>query len=520
LRQQAEGGIRHRLFWGFGAQGLALVLRILQQIALVPILISAWGPELYSDWIIVYAAATSLSFLDLGIQVYFGNALLIARSRGDIPAYRRQFGIATSAYVIILLVTGLSLAAASLSAPWQGLLSTHLMSEATVNATFMILAVATLLLIPFGLVTAVYRAYGDYAHAGVISTSTDALRGIGICVVSLIGGDPVSAATVYLAVALMFWMIVVVDQRKRYGEFPFALTAPMRSELKSGAIGSALYIIPTLATPLALNGPILLLGALGAMPGAIVAFAVCRTFTGFVRQLVHQLCHPIGAELSRQQATADLTRMKLVFIGSGRLLSGLAGLLSGLTVVVAEPFLRIWTRGEVLYDPWLVGFFLLSIVAAAPSQVALMMFHYNNQPRVLITTHASYAVLSLVLCAVLIGPFAAAGAAAAVGIAELASLGFFLPRAATSAIGLSLYSYFSRCGVVATLGFCLGLGCAWALDWAMSPSGLLSLFALSLFWAILVSAPAVFILLAPPERAWVSNLLRRSWANTTAGRSS
>lgn len=507
----APGGqhrVKWRLFWSFGAQGLALGLRIAQQIALVPILIAGWGADTYADWIVLASAASLFSFLDFGIQTYYGNALLIARSKLDAVSYRRYFAVAMGIYAVTIALAGLILAASVAFVSYPDFLGTTVMDPHEALVTFGILAAATFVLIPFGIVTSVYRAHGDYARGGVISTLSEAIRCLGICLVVLLGLPPTAAAGVYFVIAVVFWVAVVVDQKQRYREALFSAALPTLSELKEGALGAALYLAPTIVTPLVLNSPILILGSVGGAPGAVVAFSVSRTLTGLVRQVVHHLCHPIGAELSRQQASGNDVRVQRIFVAAGRLVSGLAGLLSGLTMIIAAPFLEIWTHGSVLYDPWLVGLFLAGIVMCAPSQVALLLFQYNNQPRFLVLACTAQGVATLVLCALLAAGFSAPGTAAAVGLAEFLTIGVLVPFAATRTIAIATLPFLLFSYGVAALGLALGYGAARALAAVLDINSLWNIVALCGAWFSIIAVPAFFMLLAERERNWVCEILR------------
>lgn len=499
---RAASGVKRRLFWSFGAQSVAILLRIVQQIVLVPILIKAWGTALYADWITISSAVALLSMLDLGMQIYFGNAMLIAWSRQDITAYRRYLGTAFALYSVVLTAVAATLIATTLLLSWPTFLGTRALSPQSALWTTGLLAISTLSLIPFGVVTAVYRARGDYGRGGVWAIMVEAGRGIGLCVVAVLGGTPVACACLYLVAGLIFWIVVLFDQRRLYGEFSLCIHFPAAHELREAIAGSALYVATGVSAPIILNGPVLLLGALAASSDAVAAFSVSRTFTGFLRQVVNQLCHPIGAELARQQAVGDMPKFGQLLLSAARMVAGSAGLLAGFTVVAAGPFIHIWTAGKITYDPWLIGAFVSTIVLTAPAQVALMLFLYNNKPRVLVATYCAFAAGTLLFCALFIGSYAAAGAAAGAGLAEFLSIGLLLPRAAAAIAITPVVVYLSRSYVVAGLAFCMSYVVAEGLENLIVPRslGLLSFFGVA--WAVATAVPSFFLLLASRERRW------------------
>jgi O-antigen/teichoic acid export membrane protein len=302
---------------------------------------------------------------------------------------------------------------------------------------------------------------------------------------------------------------VVGDLRRRYGVLPFSVALPTARELKRAVAQSALYFVPSVTTPFVLNLPVIMLGKWANVAGSVVAFSVSRTLTGFVRQAITQSGHPIGAEMARQQALGDMDKLRRIFVGGGRLTSGLAGLLAGFMLVVAGPFLHIWTHGAVPFDFWLISAFLLTTLLTAPAQMALVLFLYNNRPGILIIANAGFAIGTVIFCALLIGGYSAAGAAAGTGLAEILSLGLLVPYAAVRETGLSLAPFLARCYLVAGAAFMVGWGGAWAVQTVVPGRNLFELVGIGITWVVIVALPAFFLLLSALERSWFLQSSRR-----------
>src|SRR5262249_48895872 len=83
-----RSGLGARLLRSFGFQSLDVVLRVVQHLIIVPVLIWAWGADLYQDWIVLLAATNFLSILDFGMQTFFVNSMLVAWTRQSLKAYR------------------------------------------------------------------------------------------------------------------------------------------------------------------------------------------------------------------------------------------------------------------------------------------------------------------------------------------------------------------------------------------------------------------------------------------------
>ncbi len=484
-------------------------LRIAQQILLVPILIGCWGADVYQDWLVLSSAAALFAMLDVGLQVYFGNALMIAWSRDDLPAFRRQFAVALSCYMVIVGGGAVLLAGLTFLADMPDFLGARTLHAAGVLWTFIPLAASTLCLIPLGLFGAIYRIRGDYVHGTIYTATADSSRGFGVCAVALLGGGPVVAGWGYLAIALLLWGGILRDLRNRFGPLPIGLARPTLRELRITLSQSSLYMLPTAVAPLILNVPILLLGRFGAANGEVVAFSVARTFAGFVRQIVVQMCHPIGSEMARQQAMSDKDKLRRTFLAGSRLTCGVAGLLSGFTLAVAGPFMTLWTHGAVRYDPVLVGLFLIATLLTAPAQLSQILFLYNNRPGTLVFAQGAYAAGAILLCILLIPSLQAAGAAFGVGLAEFLSLGLLVPLAAAPLAGITLVSYMGRSYLVAGAVFAGGWLVATVLGDLIEPRNYPALIFMGIAWMAIVAWPSFGILLSAQERAWSVALMRR-----------
>jgi O-antigen/teichoic acid export membrane protein len=218
--------------------------------------------------------------------------------------------------------------------------------------------------------------------------------------------------------------------------------------------------------------------------------------------VVLQFAHPIGAELTRQHAAGEIAKARRLFFSAGRLLSATAGVLAGFALVAAAPFIRVWTHGEVAYDPWLVAAFVAPIIFMAPAFTAQMLYQYNNKPLILVFTQGGFTVGTVALCILLIGGFSAAGAAAATGLAECLSIGLLVPYAASREIALPILPYLCRCHVAGGAALATSAAVAWTLQHWLQAEGLLGLVALGLLWSALMAGPAFFLLLGAEERHW------------------
>jgi O-antigen/teichoic acid export membrane protein len=499
---------KSRLFFSFSAQILSIVSRVAVQLISIPICLRGWGVGLYQDWILICSASGFLSALDLGMQTYFGNRLLAAWSRRDHAGYRRSLATALGLYSLVLGSSVVALAVLMFLVPWPSLLGIMVLSAADVLWALSLLSAATLILIPIGLFTAVYRARGEYGLSTASGAIGEAARGLAVVLVVVCGGGPVPAAASFLLVAGVFGSVVLWDQERRYGGAPILPELPNAVEFAEAMSQSGRYLVAGLVTPILLNAPILLLGRLASATGAVVAYSVFRTLTGVGRQVVAQLSHAVGGELGHRHSLMDVSGTAALLSHAGRLVSGLGGLLCGAILVLGDPFIVAWTHGQVAYDYWLCLAFLAPIMIASPAQVVYMVYHYTNRPTILVLAGCLQVLMTLVLCLVLISPFSAAGAALACAVGECLSLGLLLPIVASRNLGMPVSRYFRDCLALAAGCFVLSIAVSLALTTLLPVRGYVDIAIIGLLWSTIVAFPAFRMLLSVPQRDWVIGQLR------------
>ena len=118
------------------------------------------------------------------------------------------------------------------------------------------------------------------------------------------------------------------------------------------------------------------------LPFAVVLFSVTRTITGPVRQIIIQPNSNGGYENGLACLSVnDISGAQRVFINA---LQGYRqlwlALLAGITLFLAEEFIRVWTRGAVQYNQELGLIFLISIVANVPGWISYNIFQFTNRP--------------------------------------------------------------------------------------------------------------------------------------------
>jgi O-antigen/teichoic acid export membrane protein len=419
-------GLRRRLFLGFGAQGLSFVANIIQQLLLVPIFLVHWGAGLYSEWLILVAAADFVRLLEFGFHYHLTNLMRMAWARGEVANFERAIKIGMGLYAILLLTATPVLLVAIFLPNWQLVIGETIMSREAGAWSLALLVLTTLIMLPRNLIIAVYAARGEFSRGEVLNSLFLFVQTGSVAAAVVLGAGPSLVALVYLLVAALFGIgIIVVDQMARYDALHFGIALPSRDEVRELFEKARHYFVPDLSEIVLARAPVLILGFFSPAV-AVVIFSVSRTFTGVVRQIALQIARASAIEMSRQYAQQDITGRRRLYVNSGRLIGISVGLSSGAALAFAEPLIRFWTHGQVPFELWVVIVFLAAILLVAPAQAGVAGLQLISQPRPLALAAFMQVALSLVLCVVLTPLAGALGAAIAVGIAEVAAVGWYI----------------------------------------------------------------------------------------------
>jgi len=395
-------------------QGLAVGINIL----LVPLYLHVWSTVAYGEWLVMSAAVSYLSSLDMGIQTYIVNRLTQAYATENIEEYQTYQHTALTFYVALGTIgSGLVISVAYL-APISRWLNITATDNATVSLVISLLGVQLLWSLLYGLCLAVYRTTGDLATS---QWMVNIQRILTFCLTA--GGlvfrpSMPMVALAQLAPFVFVALFVLWDTRSR---FP-ALTPGLhkaRISLLPGIIHPSLFFgLIILSMAIGLQGSTLLVvNLLGAT--SVALFVTTRTVTNVVKQVVSLLNIAMWPDLTRLEALADQERLRLAL----RLMvtlntAGCVAVSASLWFEGAD-LINFWTRGALSPDPALLRLMLVYLVFQSPWLSASILLLATNRHRTLSISYLFANVGGLVLAALLIPRFGILGVPIGLILAEL-----------------------------------------------------------------------------------------------------
>ena len=117
--------MRNRFLRSLFAQIYSQASTILIQLALVPVLIHAWGTTLYGTWLLLSAVPFYLMFSDFGFTFIAKNEMVMAVANGNRPAALRTFQSVFVMLSVAIPVVFLVMAGPPFLLDLSGLLSLH-----------------------------------------------------------------------------------------------------------------------------------------------------------------------------------------------------------------------------------------------------------------------------------------------------------------------------------------------------------------------------------------------------------
>ncbi len=334
---QEQAGIHRRLIQGVAGKAVGTAIILGEQILLVPVFLLFWSPTQYGDWLVLLSTEGFIGLLDIGLSAYYGNALQQAPARGEQAEFSTLLKQGTFFYATLITLGLIIVLGIGYSVSWPDLLNLKTLSALSAAQVFCFLSAYFLLMLPFGFISSVYRAHGEF----VISVMVSNLMRIGLIVsIATILSFGVAAnilALVYAAIALVTWLGVIIHQRRRYPALHYGIALPDKAAFRKAlSIGPAYAIVPA-AMALTIHGTVLLISALASSGATIAAYNTIRTLTSLAKHVTAEFMQVLGVEGARQFAQEDWDALSRLYKFVSRVSGCCCGFLGGLIAVIGPP---------------------------------------------------------------------------------------------------------------------------------------------------------------------------------------
>lgn len=360
MRNSFYGRVVHGVSAGLVGQSLIIA----QNIVLVPLFLRLWGTALYGDWLAMSAAATYLSMMDAGLQTYSVNLMTIHYSRREYDEFHRVLHSAMLLYLATVLAGMVIIACVTTWIPWNQFLHLRSLGRMESSVVFLLIASSTLVAIPVGLVTGVYRSVGEFARGQQIANIARTALLAATIVAMTIGCGPLFLAGLTALVPLATLAVAAYDLHKRHPDIHIGISrGSFRIALRFIAPSLFFFLVP-LSNLLSVQGTSILLStALGST--ALVLFVSSRTLANLVRQLFTATNCTLWPEITTLYACGDFSRLRALHWRVCKLSLSVSIAAAGFLYFFNGHIFRVWTGNRLQGDPVLMGLFLLNTVSTS-----------------------------------------------------------------------------------------------------------------------------------------------------------
>jgi hypothetical protein len=362
-------------------QFFSVGVSLLDRLALTACLVRFWGIAVFENWSIILAGTTLLSSLDFGMQMHFGNRLVIEAGKGEQSTaksiYRQSNSVFLGLGALAVVITTCILAV-------PGLRSTFGLPQALSRddqLIFAALAFSVAFRLAMTNLSSVYRLNRAIGRGAVLFALVEALRVVTVGVLAIAGSGPAAGAmATALATLIGIGILLPADIARRFPDFRYRVAPPTMRGMENAFSNGGLYFVQLFPNLALTQLPVLLIGATATATGALGSFLLIRTLVNFARLLVQQVVSLAGMECARLAAEEQLGFLERVYTHTNRCVAAIVGCLSAGLLGFGVPLFRYWVGQPDLYRFDLLLLMILPLLLAPSGLLANAYLQYANRP--------------------------------------------------------------------------------------------------------------------------------------------
>ena len=336
------------------------IVYVLAQLLLPPAFIAAYGINGYGEWLALSAGVSWMQTLDCGVQTFLVNELSIQFQRDNLARVRQLQSVALRISIAILVIGLLVVTGAAALVPVNVILGLT-MSRSTASLIVILLAAEILLSILWGQLNGMIRSFG-YPHRAEFWAQLYSLILVTVTCSLVFGRAPLWTIPSIRLLAFFLMTALSLLDLYRFTPHVFPKLSSWDNATAKEIIRPSLWFGSfTLNQFLVFQAPVLVLNALAGKP-TLVAFSVCRSFYGVVRQLAQIARSSVSPEFTRLAGLSDVARLRKLF-GLYEGLSLTVGLVGPTLAFIAAPKLvPQWTRTVAISIPLFAAMMVTSVL--------------------------------------------------------------------------------------------------------------------------------------------------------------
>jgi len=399
-------GLVARMRRGLGGQSFAQAVGFAIQLVSLPVLLAAWGAELYGEWLILFTVPAYLGLVDVGLTTAGINQTTMLASGGDRDGARAAFQTAWLLVTVISGVAAVLLLLLSGVVPFIGWLGVARMAGRDV--VFAVLLAYALLKLQSSLLSMGLIAVGKYGAAYFIAGAERVVSFGPMIAAAAAGYGPVTAALCLLAGQAVSVGVMWLAVRRSNDWLAYGVGGATRSQMATLLKPSLGYLGFTVGNVITLQTPILIIGIwLG--PAATPLYVALRMVARTIYILAAATFAVVRPEIAAAYGRGDVDLLRLVHM---RVLAGAlwfgAAACAGL-LLIGTPLVAYWTDGALAVEQPLFVLLLASTLATVLWNAGGSVHYATNQVAALSRTYLAASVCAIGGAVLLLRPLGVEG---------------------------------------------------------------------------------------------------------------
>lgn len=417
------------LIRGFISNGLAntvqKVVRIADQLLLVPFFLTQWGADYYGEWLTLSIIPSVLAFSDLGFGSAVSNGFVLAYASGDRQkaADLRKSGFWTISLSVLL---GVLLTAVLLTfAGEMSLFDKSLIDANDARCALVFMMASTLASFYTQLVEGFFRGVRKAALGGFLISGHNLLNIIVGLVVLNMGCGVVGYAFSKFIVAILFTIVFSIIG-SRLVELDGVSGVIRRSDVKEIAKKGMGYLMTPIWQSIYFQGTTFVVRlTLGAE--SVAVFNTVRTVCRSVNQFFSIFNASIFSDLQYEYAKGNIATVQKCFRIAVRT-SFVVGVLGMICLMAFGLYVYEWWTNGVLSVPTVVwNTFMVGVLMNAVWWTSVVTYRMTNKPYHFAIASTITATVSVGICYLLSNYYDLVGAAVGCLLFEFVMAIYVLP---------------------------------------------------------------------------------------------
>jgi O-antigen/teichoic acid export membrane protein len=368
IREKISRLLSNQLISKFASNGMSnmysQILTLVIQLALIPLFLSFWGKELYTEWIILIGIPAMLTLLDFGVVQASASAATMQAAQDDWDSARITIHTSQMFTTILSLVLVIiSMVVAGLI-PFNEIFELKLINQQSSQIVFTLMVMYLAVNLQGGVVEAMFRTLGKAALGNVLLTNRRLLDLMVTAICLVVGGRVISlASTLFIsqAVYLIFLTRYIVKQ-DIHQMCGYRLSS--KESFKKLLKPSISYMGFPIAQLLTMQGGVQMLNMLGASY-LIVPYTMTRTLVRTMIQIAVVVNYSLKPELSRLIGVGKSDEAKR-FTSKIAMISFIGASVWFVFLILCGPrIISLWCHDAIVvtrYDIFMVGLHALANV--------------------------------------------------------------------------------------------------------------------------------------------------------------